>query len=178
MNYELCILANVLPTAEGAIALAIEESDGILADALVLIIGYGRVSQALAPRLAPLTGELCITNRGAERLELAAQAGFSVVTWADWPLIAEKATYLFNTVPDLVLPWEILVNLRPDVLIIDLAAHPGGVDFTMAKQLRKKAILASGLPGRYAPAAAGKTLARVYPPLLAAKLEERGKWDD
>lgn len=178
MNCELCILDNVLPTAEGAIALAIEESDGVLAEALVLLIGYGRVSQALAPRLAPLAGELCITNRGSERLKLAAQAGYSTVVWQDWPAIAEKATYLFNTVPDLVLPRNILEILRPDVLIIDLAAHPGGVDFVQAKQLRIKAILASGLPGRYAPIAAGKTLARVYPPLLAAKLEERGKWDD
>ena len=143
-----------------------------------MIIGYGRVAQALASRLAPLAGELCITNRGEGRLALAAQNGFSTVAWEDWPLIAEKATYIFNTVPDLVINWEILEKLPSDVLIIDLAAHPGGVDFSLAKQLRKKAILASGLPGRYAPVAAGKTLALVYPPLLAAKLEERGKWDD
>ena len=48
------LLRNAAITAEGAIALAMERTDRTLLGSRVLILGGGRISQALAPRLRAL----------------------------------------------------------------------------------------------------------------------------
>jgi len=82
-----------------------------------------------------------------------------------------RADLIFNTVPALVLTSELLSFTHPQVLIIDLASHPGGTDFQAAQRLNRRAILAPGLPGKVAPKTAGEILARIYPPLIARLLE-------
>ena len=42
-----------------------------------------------------------------------------------------------------------------DILIIDLASRPGGVDFDEAKRLGRRVIWALSLPGKVAPYTAG-----------------------
>ena len=55
-----------MPTAEGAIQLAMEELPITLHGARVLVIGYGRLGRVLADRLAGLGRELRL-RRGAHR---------------------------------------------------------------------------------------------------------------
>ena len=50
---ELC-LANAVPSAEGAIQIAMEETARTLHGTAALVIGYGRIGMALAPRLRGL----------------------------------------------------------------------------------------------------------------------------
>ena len=45
--------------------------------------------------------------------------------------------------------------------IIQSKPNPGGVDFNAAKNLGKNVIWALSLPGKYAPATSGKTLAKM-----------------
>ena len=65
---------------------------------------------------------------------------------------------IFNTVPARLFDKEIIDELPPDVLLIDLASVPGGVDFAAAKDRGIKAIWALSLPGKYAPESAGKII--------------------
>ena len=58
----------------------------------------------------------------------------------------------------MVLNFRVLSKTKPDVLIIDLASKPGGVDFDSAKQLDVKVIWALALPGKCAPVTAGKII--------------------
>ena len=61
---EAVLLRNAAITAEGAVALAMERTDRTLLGSRVLILGGGRISQALAPRLRALGAE--ITQQLAE----------------------------------------------------------------------------------------------------------------
>ena len=53
---------------------------------------------------------------------------------------------------------ENLSLMKDDVLLIDLASAPGGVDFKMAKNLGVRAIHALALPGKYSPRSAGEII--------------------
>ncbi|MDD2221002.1 MAG: dipicolinate synthase subunit DpsA [Clostridia bacterium] len=164
---------NAIPTAEGALAVAIENSDGLLSGSLSLIIGYGRLGQALAPRLSALGSNVLIVNREQKRADLARKAGFSVIGWEKWPDLAKAADYVFNTVPAFLIRESILSGMKKDALIVDLAASPGGTDFAAANKIGIKAVLAAGLPGKYSPRAAGKILSDVYPHLVKEKIMAR-----
>ena len=63
---------------------------------------------------------------------------------------------IFNTVPYMVLGSGCLMATKKDVLIIDLASKPGGVDFDEAKRLKRKVLWELSIPGRVAPYTAGK----------------------
>ena len=65
---------------------------------------------------------------------------------------------IINTVPARVLDGETLKNIRCDTLILDVASKPGGVDFEMAKKLKKNVIWALSLPGKTAPITSGKII--------------------
>jgi dipicolinate synthase subunit A len=41
--------------------------------------------------------------------------------------------------------------MKPDVVIIDIASAPGGVDYPTAKELHVNCKLCLGLPGKFAP---------------------------
>lgn len=162
-----------IATAEGAIALALSANDDVLDQGRALILGYGRIGRALAARLSGLSMEVVVANRGAQRLAQAAQDDFTTVSWPGWPQAAARSDFIFNTAPHLLLDAKILPLLSRETVIIDLAATPGGVDFTLAKNLGLQAILASGLPGKYAPRFAGAVMAEFYPRLIELSCAEQ-----
>jgi len=162
-------------TAEGAIALAIGATGNVVDQEQALIIGYGRIGRALAPRLRGLNMAVMVANRGVPRLTQAAGEGFATVSWPGWPAATRDCAFIFNTAPQLLLDSTVLPLLKCDTVIIDLAATPGGTDFTLAKSLGLQAMLAGGLPGKYAPCFAGKVMAEFYPRLLEQHLKEGGR---
>ena len=164
-------IPNAIPTAEGAVAIAMQESDGVLFESISLIIGYGRVGEALAARLDGLGSKVFVANRGETRRQKAEADEYCTVEWELWADLLPHADFIFNTVPAPIILAEQLKKLKPSALIVDLAASPGGTDFEAAKQQGIKAILASGLPGRFSPRYAGEILAGVYPAILQQKLQ-------
>ena len=160
---EIAVL-NAIPTAEGAISLAINSSKEFLCGSRAAVIGFGRVANALAERLAALGVDIFVANRGGKRRYQAAVAGYNILDWDNW--YKNPFDFIFNTVPAPVINREMLQTMGTGTVIIDLAASPGGTDFHAACELGIKAILASSLPGKYAPLGAGKILSAVYPSLV------------
>ena len=157
---------NSIPTAEAAISLAIKNSEETINGSKSLIIGYGRIGQALACRLRALGSDTEITNRGEALKQKASGDGFTVIDWQDYDKRLSEYDYIFNTVPAMVLPYKALRRVRKNTLVMDLASLPGGVDFKAALELGLNAIQALGLPGKFSPVSAGKILAAVYPHLI------------
>ena len=149
-------------TAEGALAEAIRLSGGLLHGASALIVGYGRIGRALSWRLTALGASVTVMNRGEERADQARAHGFTVADWSQLTAAAAASDFIFNTVPAPVLQRTRLQWVGPDTVIIDLASSPGGTDFTACAELGLKAVLATGLPGRYAPDYCGAVMADVY----------------
>lgn len=154
-------VANAVPTAEGAIAIAMEELPITLHGASALVIGGGRIGKVLADRLAGLCAAVTVTARKASDLMWTRVRG---LTDARTGALAEllsgrKFDVIFNTVPQLVLSERELSRIPIGTPIIDLASKPGGVDFHAAKGMGHRVIWALSLPGKVAPVTSGRIIA-------------------
>ncbi len=149
-------VANAVPTAEGTIQLAMEELPITLHGARVLIIGYGRVGRMLAPRLRALGARVTVAARKFEQLVWAESCGCETEYMGQLAGWLCSYDLVVNTVPARVLQSAELLDLKAGCLIIDLASAPGGVDMEQAEKLGVRAIRAGSLPGKTAPATAGK----------------------
>ncbi len=155
---EELVVANCVPTAEGAIQLAMENLPITIQDARVLIVGYGRLGRITAQRFGALGARVSVAARKYDQLAWARCEGFG--SEHSGQLAGWLCSYdlVINTVPSLVLGETELADLHPDCLIIDLASKPGGIDHQAAARLGRKVIWALGLPGKVAPATAGEII--------------------
>ena len=151
--------ANAVPTAEGALQIAMEELPGTLSGGKYLVIGYGRIGRALAERLAALGGQVTVARRDPG----------SPLPWRqdrtgayELPLSGYDA--VFSTAPAPVFSEEDCRRTREDCLLIDLASAPGSI----AKDCVRRLIHALGLPARVAP----KTAAAALCALILSETEE------
>lgn len=171
---EIAIL-NSIPTAEGAVQIAMEELPITIHGSTVVVIGFGRVGQTTARVFKSLGARVTVSARRGALLARAVELSLDTVLQRDLVTVLPAAEIIINTVPAQVLGKEELAKVRPEALIIDLASPPGGTDFEEAKRLRLKAILAPGLPGKVAPKTAGKILATAIPRLIANFMNGGGR---
>lgn len=150
--------ADAVPTAEGAIQIALEELPITLQGARVLVIGYGRLGRTLAPRLAGLGARVSVSARRWADLAWIEAEGYGVEHTGQLKGWLCGYDLVVNTVPARVLDEETLRDLKPGCLVIDLASKPGGVDFEAARRLGVRAIWALSLPGKTAPVTAGRAI--------------------
>jgi dipicolinate synthase subunit A len=161
LNRDDVAIYNSIPTAEGAIMLAIQQTDFTIHGATCLVLGYGRVGVTLAKTLQGLGAVVHVGVRRLEHFARAFEAGHRPFYFDGLPSLATEAHLVFNTVPALVITADIIVKMRKECLIIDLASKPGGTDFRFADKRGIKALLALGLPGKVASKTAGQILANV-----------------
>lgn len=147
-------IANALATAEGAIGLAILETQGTLQGASCLVIGYGRIGKLLARKLALLGARVTVSARRTADLAWIRADGYTAVQTAGITAEITQFDLVFNTVPAPVLGAEALRKLQPTALVVDLASKPGGVDFAAARELGRRVEWALSLPAKTAPRAA------------------------
>ena len=147
-----------VPTAEGAIQIAMEELPITLHGARALVIGCGRLCRALAPRLAGLGARVSVAARKFADLAWAESWGFGAEHTGQLQPWLCGYDLVINTVPARVLGEAELAELRPDCLVIDLASKPGGVDLDAAARLGKRVVWALSLPGKVAPVTAGRAI--------------------
>ena len=146
---------NAIPTAEGAIQIAMEQLPVTIHNLPVLVIGNGRIGSALAQRLKGLGAEVTVSARRQADFARIASMGYR---WADTRAMDDvigRFALIINTVPAPILTRLVLSQCCPDVLILDLASGDGGIAPDAASL--RKSIHALSLPGKVAPvtAAAG-----------------------
>jgi len=166
---ELAIL-NSIPSAEGALQMAMEETRITIHGSQTCIIGFGRVGITLARMLKAMGAEVTVVARNRGQLARAYEMGCRRAEYSELKQIMNYMDIVFNTVPSMVLTQDILKHARQETVVIDLASQPGGTDFEAANLFGIKAILAPGLPGKVAPASAGRILADVVPALIIEEL--------
>lgn len=172
---ELFQLRNATPTAEGALELAMHELPITINGTHAAVIGYGRIAQVLAPLLRGMGAEVTVAARkqsdlcraesfGCRTLRICSYAGQSSLLQLD-----KRCRVIFNTVPYWLFDRTVLENISPEVLIIDLASAPGGVDPQAANECGIRVIRAPGLPGKCAPVTAGEIIAQTVADYLLPK---------
>lgn len=149
---------NAVPTAEGAVELALSEMPITLHDCNALILGYGRIGKVLASILDGFNANISVCARRYETLSWIHTMGYKALPICSLSESIGKYDVIFNTVPSVLLDKQVLRNVNGKSLIIDLASKPGGVDFETAQKLGLHVIWALSLPGKVAPITSGKII--------------------
>lgn len=151
-------IANAVPTAEGAVQLAMEHLPVTIHGSKVLVLGFGRVGRLTAQRFQALGARVSVGARRYDQLAWAQAMGFGGEHLAHLKGWLCGYDLIVNTVPAQVLGREELEDVRSDCLILDLASKPGGVDLGTAGALGLTVIWALALPGKVAPVTAGAAI--------------------
>ena len=146
-------LLNAIPTAEGAVALAVENYPGMLCGASCLVTGWGRIGSVLARLLSAMGAKVSVAERKKEKRAMVRAIGAEALTFSE---IQRPFDIIFNTVPGKVIGREVLMRQDKNCLIIELASKPGGVDARLAEEMGLRVIDGSSLPGRFSPKSAGE----------------------
>lgn len=147
---ELAVL-NTIATAEGAIEIAIANTNKIIHGSQILILGFGRIGKVLARKLAGLSAKVTCAARKDEDLAWIRAYGHMETNINTLGQNLEKYDIIMNTVPHTILTEERLKYVKQDCLLIDLASNPGGIDKKVAKERNLKLVWALALPGKVAP---------------------------
>ena len=168
---ELCVL-NAIPTAEGALAIALNEMKTTIHGSYALITGYGRIGRVLSGMLKALGCRVIVSARHPSDLAWAESQALSWIHTSEISSVIPEADVIFNTIPHTIFCEPELSRLRSGVPLIDLASKPGGVDLEAAKRLGTNLIWALSLPGKVAPITAGHYIARTIIHMLEDNVSE------
>lgn len=152
LQEELAV-SNAVPTAEGAIGIAVNEYPGTINGTRCLITGFGRIGKILAKDLLGLGATVHVAARKNKDLAMIRAMGAVPLRYNE---IKKDYKLIFNTVPDIVITPQILSHQGSDSIIIELASSPGGVDKKAAAIREIKIIDGQSLPGKVAPMAAAE----------------------
>ena len=167
---DLAIL-NTIATAEGTIEVAIKNTDKILQGSRVLVLGFGRVGKIVANKFSKLSAIVTCAARKVSDLAWIKAYGYNSLNINDMLYDLNEFDIIINTVPQTIIKERELKHMDSEVLLIDLASTPGGIDGKMATSMGLKFIWALALPGRIAPSSSAKFIKDTVYNIL----EERSK---
>ncbi len=155
-----------VPTAEGAIKLALEETRLSVRGMHTAVLGFGRVGKILAKTLVALGADVTVFARSAEARAWA--RAFYCDAKSFCSLAEEIGAFdcIFNTVPHKILFADALGRAKRGAVIIELASAPGGVDVGEAARAGVRLVLAQSLPGRITPKSAGKIIYETFKEIM------------
>ncbi|MBR1393567.1 MAG: NAD(P)-binding domain-containing protein [Ruminococcus sp.] len=160
---------NCIPTAEGALMIAMQEQAQTVFGSSVLAIGFGNVGRAVARLFSAVGAKVSCAVRRPDAAAEAESEGFAPVVMSQLAESISRFDTVINTAPALVIDEPLLKNMKPKALIIDLASRPGGVDKAAAEALGVRLVHALALPGRVAPVTAGRYIAETVTDILTER---------
>lgn len=145
---------NAAATAEGALALMMQNTPMTLWRSRVLVVGFGRIGRILAHRLTALGALVTVSSRSCRDTAWCEVLGYGTADTRSLHEVIGDFDVVVNTVPAPVIGEREALAMSPDVFCLDLASKPGGVDFAAAARNGVHALWALSLPGEAAPRSA------------------------
>ena len=135
-------IRNAEPTAEGAISIAMQKMKRTVRGCRASVVGYGRIGKMLAHLLGRIGAEVTVVARNSAQLSEAASFGYNTLRLTEngnarglsGILKHANCDVIFNTVPARIFDSDILNAMDKDIILVDLASVPGGVDFAVARE--------------------------------------------
>lgn len=156
LEIEEYAILNAIATAEGAIQIAMEEYPKTLSGSNILVMGFGRIGKVISKMLQGIGANVFCEARKNEDLAYIKAYGYTPVHLNELDQTLNQFDIIFNNIPVQILDQKRLDLVKKDVLLIDLASNPGGIDFEYAKLKNIKTIWALALPGKCAPISAAE----------------------
>lgn len=155
-KYEPFVFSNAVPSAEGAIALAMQNSDITLYKSRSLVIGYGRIGKLIASRLKGFCGSVSVVARKEKDRLVASSKGYESLDFPDIDVKIDEFDFIFQTVPFLTLTRDRIDKITG--LIVEISSKGLGTDMEYAKEKGVRLIYAPGIPEKYSSKTAGNIL--------------------
>ncbi len=160
MKDEAFLFENARITAEGAIMLLGAGLAGTLYGADVAIVGMGRIAECMCRMLCALGVRTTVYARRPEVLVRAHAMGAATVCLSGaMPHEIASHDAVCNTVPHVLLNDALLSEFGQDTMLLELASAPGGFDMAAVERYGLHYVNGQGIPGKYAPRAAGELIA-------------------
>ncbi|MBR0428114.1 MAG: dipicolinate synthase subunit DpsA [Clostridia bacterium] len=151
MKEEQLVVLNTIATAEGAIDVAIQNTDIIIHGSKVLILGFGRVAKEVSNKFHGLSAKVTCAARKNIDLAWIKALGYEAVNINELGEDLKKYDIIINTVPQMIIDKEEMQYMKKNVLLIDLASTPGGINTEDVQKMNLKFVWALALPGKIAP---------------------------
>lgn len=151
LDIEKFTVLNIIPTVEGAIQVAMQETKRTLHGSNVLILGFGRIGKLLSKSLVGLGVNVSCEARKDTDLAWIEAYGYNPINLKELKQEIGKFDIIFNTIPTEILGKELLSEVKEDAVIIELASKPGGINRKVAEELKLNVVEALALPGKVAP---------------------------
>ena len=168
---EFCI-KNAIPTAEGALMIALQNTPFTIHESCLTLIGYGRVGKAVARIFRACGCQVTVASREPSELADAYANSHTCISLTGLSGALPSSDLVINTVPARLLSAPLLKGLRKDTIIIELASGMDNIDLAAADALGLTVIKAGSLPGSTAPA----TAAQYMKDAILDRLKSRGEF--
>lgn len=162
VNYagdEALTLKNAALTAEAAAAILINNTDGSLLGADVLVTGGGRVAECTARLLNAFGSNVTVCARNSAQLARAELLGCKAEKLSRIDSLLPRCDIVINTVPASLFTAEKFKEMKKDAVFEELASLPQEPYKSCAENCGVKYIYAAGLPGKFSPKTAGSLIA-------------------
>lgn len=164
---EIFQIRNSVPTAEGALEIAMRELSSTVRDTNALVLGYGRCGRALASLLTSVGARVTVAARSERALAQAQIERCRALPLNTVKNEIAQMSVIFNTIPSPVIDEEMLDAMSDDTVLIDIASKPGGIEGDAHIPDGIRVIYATGLPGKTCPKTAGETVGIAIVSMLA-----------
>lgn len=147
---------NAMVTAEGALMLAMQNTERAIFGSKCLISGYGRIGQYTARIFSGLGARVTVMAR-RELSRIKAQLdGYSSISGDELSEQISDFDIILNTVPATVYSERELSRMKSSQIYIELASAPFGLEKKNADKYNVEIVDGSALPSRYCPKTAGE----------------------
>jgi len=177
LKREELLVRNAIPTAEGAIKIAIEETDITLHGNAMMVIGNGRIGSILSTMLRGMGAFVSVVVNSGDAAARAESAGHQAIYFEDIEYSLPYADVIFNTVPEILLDKNNMNLIRKDTLIVDLASPPYGVEVNDSRDFGIKVLYTNSLPGKIAPRTAASYILDTIIQIIDEKDREENSKD-
>lgn len=166
LDIESFQLQNALLSAEGAIYYSKQRLEKSIHGSEIAILGFGRIGKILAYLLHSQGAKITVCARKDSDFiwsKLIGFNGFKIKisdNMSNLNLIDNKYDLIINTIPFWIMDENFAKNKSADAVIIDLASHPFGIDYSLVTKYNLKYYQELGIPGRYAPQSAGEIIGK------------------
>lgn len=163
-------VATAIPTSEGILMYAMQETPITIQGMHVLLIGYGNVGRCCADRFNALGAHVTVVTFDLQQYVWAnATPGLTAVRADEIGEHIADIDLIVNTAPTSTLGREELKLLKPDCLILNPASKPC-TDPALAEEMGHRYLRIGHIPGKVAPLTAGISVKKV----ICTVLEELG----
>jgi len=147
-------------TTEGIIETIVNKSELAIYNSRILIIGYGRLGQIIGNIFKSLKANITISCRHEKDILHAKINDFNVISNQFIINKINQFDFIINTIPYRIIDSVMIGKItNHDLLIIDVASNPYGIDHENAKNKGVNTLLLPGIPGKIAPKTAGEIIA-------------------